>query len=429
MEKNMEKLISQLKAQNKLINIVRCQPKISKTALSEYLKVSWPTVSTNIEALKKSGIFDPDEGLAINGEFAYMVGLSVGSAQIKLSIIDMNFLPISADFFSKLIQDLNLFEEARSYMLEKNKPISNYIFFPTPDNLFELQQKLDSIIADIIKIVENQDSYHMNIISLGIAFTGAIDNVGKKIVRSHNLEYLSDRPLNTIIYPNRLDFFEHKGINLYIDNNSNASVVAEKYNMYNPDSTNYKYRNKKNMMILYLGAGTGAGLIFNNALYHGATNLAGEVGHIELPPYPNQNFKAIEPCCSCGSCECLDYRIRNDVFEMTKKEFSELSSKEIKDYLINHPEKFEIFTYYIGKIINLLVNLLNPDLIIFTGKFKEVADYMWPLLYKQIATNKLSYIANACEFKTSNLGATSPAIGIAICAYFDKIGEAIDWQF
>ena len=58
------------KAQNKLINIVRCQPKISKTALSEYLKVSWPTVSTNIEALKKSGIFDPDEGLAINGEFA-----------------------------------------------------------------------------------------------------------------------------------------------------------------------------------------------------------------------------------------------------------------------------------------------------------------------------------------------------------------------
>ena len=95
------------------------------------------------------------------------------------------------------------------------------------------------------------------------------------------------------------------------------------------------------------------------------------LGHIELPPYPNQNFKAIEPCCSCGSCECLDYRIRNDVFEMTKKEFSELSSKEIKDYLINHPEKFEIFTYYIGKIINLLVNLLNPDLIIFTGKFKE----------------------------------------------------------
>lgn len=85
----------------------------------------------------------------------------------------------------------------------------------------------------------------MNIISIGIAFTGAIDNVTKKIVKSHNFEFLSDKPLNTIIYPNRLDFFDPKGINIYIDNNSNTSVVAEKYNMYNPESTNYKYRDKK----------------------------------------------------------------------------------------------------------------------------------------------------------------------------------------
>ena len=425
----MEKIISQLKAHNKLINIVRCQPGISKTALAEYLKVSWPTASATIDNLKKAGIFQTSDVLSINPNFAYMIGLSVGSAQIKLTIIDMNFSPVSSEFFNKLISDLNLFEDARRYMTENKKTISNYIFFQTPDNLFDLQEKLDSVIADITKLVMHQDDFHMNIISLGIAFTGAIDNIGKKIVRSHNLEYLSDKPLNTIIYPNRLEFFEQKGINLYIDNNSNASVIAEKYNMYQPDSTNYKYRNKKNMMILYLGAGIGAGLIFNNGLYRGASNFAGELGHIELPPYPGKRFKAIEPSCSCGSCECLDYRIRNDVFEMTKESFSELNSAAIRKYLTANPEKFEIFTYYIGKMANLLIDLLNLDLIVFTGKFKEVANYMWPLLYKQIAANKLSYIANACEFKASNLGAVSPAVGIAICSYFDKIDEEIKWQF
>ena len=92
-------------------------------------------------------------------------------------------------------------------------------------------------------------------------------------------------------------------------------------------------------------------------------------------------------------------------------------------------DKFEIFIYYIGKITNLLINLLNLDLIIFTGKFKEIADYMWPLLYKQINSNKLSYIANACEFKSSNLGATSPAICVAICTYYDKINEDVNWNF
>lgn len=369
------------------------------------------------------------DGLCINPGFAHMIGLSIGAAQTKLTIIDMNFSPISAELFNDLISHLNIFHNARSYMQEREKKITNYIFFKTPDSLFELQTQLDSIIADIIKIIKNQDTFKMNIISMGIAFTGAIDNVEKKIVKSHNLEYLSDKPLNTIIYPNRLDFFEQQGINIYIDNNSNTSVVAEKYNMYQPDSINYKYRNKKNILILYLGAGIGAGMIFNNSLYHGASNFVGELGHLELPAYPNTDFKAIEESCSCGSCECLDYRIRNDVFEMTKAEFSELNSMAIKDYLIAHPDKFEIFIYYIGKITNLLINLLNLDLIIFTGKFKEIADYMWPLLYKQINSNKLSYIANACEFKSSNLGATSPAIGVAICAYYDKINEDVNWNF
>lgn len=425
----MKNVISQLKSHNKLINIIRCQPQISKAALSEYLKVSWPTVSANIDTLKKTNILSVSDGLCINPDFAHMIGLSIGAAQTKLTIIDMNFSPISAELFNDLISNLNVFHNARNYMQERGKEITNYIFFKTPDSLFELQTQLDSIIADIIKIIENQDTFKMNIISMGIAFTGAIDNVEKKIVKSHNLEYLSDKPLNTIIYPNRLDFFEQQGINIYIDNNSNTSVVAEKYNMYQPYSINFKYRNKKNILILYLGAGIGAGMIFNNSLYHGASNFVGELGHLELPAYPNTDFKTIERSCSCGSCECLDYRIRNDVFEMTKAEFSELNSMAIKDYLIAHPDKFEIFIYYIGKITNLLINLLNLDLIIFTGKFKEIADYMWPLLYKQINSNKLSYIANACEFKSSNLGATSPAIGVAICAYYDKINEDVNWNF
>lgn len=425
----MNDIIPQLKANNKLINIIRCHPQISKSTLAEYLKVSWPTVSSNIEALKKNDILSPSNTLLINPDFAHMIGISVGAAQTKLTIIDMNFSPIPSEKFCRILSDLNIFCDARNYMNENAKEITNYIFFQTPDNLFELQTKLDAIIADIIKLVQNQDQFHLNIISIGIAFTGAIDNVKKKIVKSHNLEYLSDKPLNTIIYPNRLDFFEQKGINIYIDNNSNTSVVAEKYNMYNPESTNYKYRDKKNMLILYLGAGVGAGMIFNNSLYHGATNFVGELGHIELPSYPGMNFKAVESSCSCGSSECLDYRIRNDVFEMTKAEFSKLNSSLIKDYLMANPEKFEIFTYYIGKITNLLINLLNLDLIVFTGKFKEIADYMWPLLYKYINDNKLSYIANACELKSSSLGPTAPSIGVAICAYFDKLEEDINWNF
>ena len=176
----MNDVISQLKNNNKLINIIRCYPQISKAALAEYLKVSWPTVSTNIEVLRKSNILSASSPLLINPDFAHMIGISVGSAQTKLTIIDMNFSPISSEKFGRVLSDLDIFCDAREYMDENRKEITNYIFFQTPDNLFELQTKLDDIIADIIKLVEKQDQFHMNIISIGIAFTGDTEISGYK---------------------------------------------------------------------------------------------------------------------------------------------------------------------------------------------------------------------------------------------------------
>lgn len=416
-----------LKTQNRLINLIRCNPSISKSNLSDALGLSWPTISSNVDALAKENILDISEGLKVNPSFGHMIGLSIGTAQIKLSIISGIFTSIAEEQFKSVIEKLDIFKEARSYMMEKEKEIKNYIFFRTPDNLFELQLKIDSIMADIEKIVNNQEELGLNIISIGIAFTGAVDNKNKKIVKSHNLPFLSDRPLNDIIYPNRLDFFDEKNINIYMDNNSNAAVVAEKYNMYLPESNTYKYRNKKDIIAIYLGAGTGAGLIFDNKYYCGTTSFAGEIGHLDLPSFQGRSFRKVEDCCSCGSCSCLDFRIRNDVFEMTKEEFSELDSDSIANFLLANPDKLEMFCFYYGKIVNLLINIMNPDLILFTGKFKSIADFMWSLLIKEKNANNLSYIANDCEFKASKLGATSPSIGIGCCAYFDKIKEKIAW--
>ena len=180
-------------------------------------------------------------------------------------------------------------------------------------------------------------------------------------------------------------------------------------------------------MSIYLGAGIGAGLIFNNKLYRGATNFVGEIGHIVVPRFPGLQTDLLDSSCSCGSSECLDFRIRNDVFCMTKEQFSNMDSEQIDKFFLNYPEKLEVFAYYLGYAVNLLNNILNLDMIIFTGKFRKVIDRLWLLLQKQINNNSLFYIANECQLTSSNLGATSPAIGVAICAYFDKIKTDIEW--
>ena len=56
---------------------------------------------------------------------------------------------------------------------------------------------------------------------------------------------------------------------------------------------------------------------------------------------------------------------------MPKDIFAQLSSNKIKDFLSDecNLKRTELLGKYMGNMINTLTNILNIDLIIFTGKF------------------------------------------------------------
>lgn len=425
----MNNIFTSIKHNNHMLNTIRCYPGIAKNTLAEKYDVSWPTMSNTVGYFKDSGILFTEPTIHLNSNYAHMIGLSVGAAQTKLCIIDFNFKMIDADVFINIINKLHIFTDAISYMDKEKIPLKDFICFETPKDLYNLQSQLDQCMKEIINIIEHQSTFGLNIISLGLTFTGTVDNSTRKIIKSHNLDFISDKPLSNIIFPNRIDYFESKNINIYVDNNSNSATVAEKYCLYDISNSNYKFREKKNIMAIYLGAGIGSGLIFNNKLYRGASNAIGELGHIEVPPYQAIDYSPStnESCCSCGSKNCLDYRIRNDVFNKSKEDFSKMSVDSIIDHFAKHPEKLDVMAYYIGYITNLLINILNLDIIVFTGKFEIFMDQLWLPLYKYINSNKLSYISNDCTLAVSNLGVKAPAVGVAISSYFDKIKEDVEW--
>ena len=104
-----------------------------------------------------------------------------------------------------------------------------------------------------------------------------------------------------------------------------------------------------------------------------------------------------------------------------------MNEDRIIDHFAQHPEKLDVMAYYVGYITNLLINILNLDMIVFTGKFEIFMNQLWLPLYKYINNNKLSYISNDCTLTVSNLGIKAPAIGVAISSYFDKVKEDVEW--
>src|SRR5699024_2254915 len=127
----MDELQPLLQSHNHLINLIRCNPQISKTELSNKLKLSWPTISANVTTLKENHILDSEEGIQINPNSVHMVGLSIGAEQIKFCIIGMDFKLIDSFRFAKLVESLDLFKEGRQFMIDQHKELVNYIYFRT----------------------------------------------------------------------------------------------------------------------------------------------------------------------------------------------------------------------------------------------------------------------------------------------------------
>ncbi|MGI8916792.1 MAG: ROK family protein [Chloroflexota bacterium] len=88
----------------------------------------------------------------------------------------------------------------------------------------------------------------------------------------------------------RQEVADRFGVPTYFDNNGNTSTLAELWFGAGQGIANF--------VLLTVGTGVGGGLVFDGDLYHGAHDLAGELGHMSV--------NLAGPRCACGNFGCLE---------------------------------------------------------------------------------------------------------------------------
>jgi len=83
-------------------------------------------------------------------------------------------------------------------------------------------------------------------------------------------------------------------IPVFLDNECRFMAVAEK--------TQGVAKDKRNIITVNAGQGLAAGIIVNNAIKHGAHNLAGEIGHMVINPHNRMT-------CVCGGQGCFEVMV------------------------------------------------------------------------------------------------------------------------
>ena len=136
----------------------------------------------------------------------------------------------------------------------------------------------------------------------------------------------------------------------------------------------------KNSITIPIGTGIAAGIIIDGKILEGAGGAAGEFGHVVVN---KQGYK-----CGCGLTGCLETYCsatgivregrrrleldkNNALYEVIGGDLEKLEAKHIFD-LAKKGEKFssEIVDFFCEKLaegVGMLLNIINPEIIIFTG--------------------------------------------------------------
>ncbi len=210
------------------------------------------------------------------------------------------------------------------------------------------------------------------VIAIGISMPGLIDSVG-----GVNYTYLKFG--KKTLLENLESRFEKK---IFLENDARAMTLAE-----------YKFGSEhsyKNVLGIFIGWGIGLGIIIDGKIYQGASGFAGEFAHSPI-------FESREITCTCGKKGCLEavasgtaiVRMAGDAIKLDQES---ILARMVRDHqgelepglvveaaLAGDQRAITILSEAgldLGRGISILIQLLNPELIIIGGSVAEANQYL-----------------------------------------------------
>ena len=185
----------------------------------------------------------------------------------------------------------------------------------------------------------------------------------------------------------------------------------------------------ENFVLLFLGYGVGAGIVFNSTIFHGAEGLAGEVGHLVVDP---NGYR-----CSCGDVGCFETvastkgieRIvmdrLNEGVVSTLRDRPDLPPKNVSLEDVNRAAKsgdrlalsvLNEVGRHIGNACAMMVKLLNPSLVIISGEVAELREFMEHQINSTIIEHVMPSMIEKCRVEFARYELHDEAYGVALMA-------------
>ena len=266
---------------------------------------------------------------------------------------------------------------------------------------------VDETIANIVRAVDDVMRKNGltagNTAAIGVSCGGPLDSRTGVVMSPPNLPGWDNIPIVKLLG-------DRFGIRTGIHNDANACALAE-----------WKFGagiGARNMAFLTFGTGLGAGLILDGKLYAGTNDNAGELGHIRLTDFGPVGYGkcgSFEGFASGGGIAQLARFKVSEKHQMGQRvswcapgQLDEITARDVADAAAAGDELsleiYRISATYLGRGLAIVIDLINPEVIVIGGIYTRNREMMEPFVLREIEREALSHARRVCSIRPAALG-------------------------
>lgn len=217
------------------------------------------------------------------------------------------------------------------------------------------------------------------------------------------------------------------GLTAVLDNDANCAALGEYWQGAG--------RNVRNLVAVTLGTGIGGGIVLDGRVFHGASDLAGEVGHMTIDSTGRKckcgNYGCLEayasgPAIAARAIEGLEAGAASLLPSLVDGDLSRLTAETVYEAIVAGDvyakEVMRETAKFLGTGLANLINLLNPDMIVISGGVTRAGEHLLEPLRSEVRRRAFRKGFETCEIVVSELGGMAGVVGAAATFRVERCG-------
>lgn len=280
---------------------------------------------------------------------------------------------------------------------------------------FVVNRIVEMVEGAIAEVLKEQGGTRDQIAGVGIGSPGPLDRKAGMVINTPNLGWrnfpLRDLISNAVHLPATLD------------NDANCATYGEWWLGAGKDVDN--------LVGLTLGTGIGGGIVLGGQIYHGASDIAGEIGHMTIDSTGRRckcgNYGCLEayasgPAIALRAVEGIEVGVETVLTEMVNGKLEDITAATVYEGVVaGDPYATEVMkdtAKFLGAGIANLLNVLNPDMVVIAGGVTRAGDHLFIPVRAEVRRRAFKSAEERCRIVSGELPGTAGVVGAA--AVFKK---------